>query len=693
MLTTKTEQAISPQLNLRNTFKRKAIQQAVLYALVIAIVPSVYALESPNLLSENSVANARGEQIILLDDEELVPESNTMPVVKQPVNANEYRPNRVNSNTNYPIKTKNPKKGASKQKTGGKPATGENAIISKLEFKQANMLDVARALSDMSGLNIVTTEAAAKKNVTVFLQNITVKNALDIISKNSGLWYRYDKSAKNYRIMTTEEYQNDLVIYRDDVTKVFDILHPNPLIIANGIKDLYGNRVRLSIGVEDNTSMGGFGAAGAAAATTRNIGGNNSSLNSSRQNNNRQSNNSGGSNSEDGSERVIINEKLSVDKIAKIEEQLKKQNGDATVSAEMLRDVSNQEQPIFVTLNQEHSFVIVRTSDTLAMKDIEELIKQMDRPTQQILLEMKILSLDVGDTYRQAFDVDYVPNRDKVYGPPTDQDKTPLFTPAPENATSTRTITTPEGTQTITQSGVISSGVRNVLGLGNFALEGGTFVYQFMSDKIRARIQLLQTNNKIKTLSSPILLATNNKPARVFVGTEQVITTGFDAVAGGANSVSVGAPAVIPVTEVRNVGNTLQIKPKINANGTVTLLIQQDSSTIVPASSSIPVVVGNTVQRFNVDSVKTSNIQGTVVAKDGLTVAIGGLIDSTESEEEQKVPLLGDIPIVGELFKRKAKTKGKRELLLLITPHIIATPEAAEDLTRDAVEPISDQEW
>ncbi|MDZ4210606.1 MAG: hypothetical protein U1C59_02680, partial [Methylotenera sp.] len=217
--------------------------------------------------------------------------------------------------------------------------------------------------------------------------------------------------------------------------------------------------------------------------------------------------------------------------------------------------------------------------------------------------------------------------------------------------------------------------------------------YQFMNDKIRARIQLLQTNNKINTLSSPILLATNNKPARVFVGSEQVITTGFDALAGGANSVSVGAPAVIPVTEIRNVGNTLQIMPKINANGTVTLMIQQDSSSILPGSSSIPVVVGSTVQRFNVDTVKTSNIQGTVVAKDGLTVAIGGLIDSSESEEEQKVPILGDIPLVGELFKRKAKTKGKRELLLLITPHIIANSLEAENVTRDAIEPISDQEW
>ena len=90
---------------------------------------------------------------------------------------------------------------------------------------------------------------------------------------------------------------------------------------------------------------------------------------------------------------VVIAEKLSAEKISKIEEQLRAQNGDTTMSSESLKDLSAQEQPIFVTLNREHSFVVVRTSDLQAIKDIEELIKQMDRPTQQVLLEMKILSV------------------------------------------------------------------------------------------------------------------------------------------------------------------------------------------------------------------------------------------------------------------------------------------------------------
>jgi len=133
--------------------------------------------------------------------------------------------------------------------------------------------------------------------------------------------------------------------------------------------------------------------------------------------------------------------------------------------------------------------------------------------------------------------------------------------------------------------------------------------------------------------------------------------------------------------------------PKINSDKTVTLMIQQDSSTLVRGGSTIPIPVGTTIQSFNVDSVRTSNIQGTVQAKDGLTIAIGGLIDSSDSDEEQRVPILSEFPILGELFKRKVQQKSKRELLLLITPHIIETAHEGDDMTRDALEPLSVQEW
>lgn len=564
----------------------------------------------------------------------------------------------------------------------------DNALIGKLDFRQTKLGDVIRALSDVSSVNIVATEAASKKEVSVLLQNVTVKEALELVCKTNGLWFRHDKNAGSYRVMTTEEYQGDLVIYRDDIIKVFNILHPNPVIVATAIRDLYGNRVRLSLGVEDNTTMGSVGAGSAASATSRP--GNNTSRSNNSSNN---SSNGGGGGATINTDRVVFNEKLSSEKLAKIETSIAAGGDDGLLSAEALKGFSQPEQPIYVTVNREHNLIVVRTSDTLAVKDIGELIKEMDKPTPQVLLEMKILSLEVGDKYRQSFDLDYVPDATVVNGPPTDQDKTPLFTPAVQNVTNTQTIGGAGNQTTITSTGVITSGVKNVLGLGNFALEGGTFVYQFMNDKIRARIQMLQEDNKINTLSSPVLLATNNKPSRVFVGTEYIITTGFEAVTGGANAVTVGTPVIVPVTEVRSIGNTLQIKPKINADGTVTLLIQQDSSVLRKNASSIPVPVGNSVVNFSVDSVQTSNIQGTVVAKDNLTIAIGGLIDHSESESEQKVPLLGDIPVIGELFKRKTKDKSKRELILLVTPHIITAPSESENVSMDTIGAISEIEY
>jgi type II secretory pathway component GspD/PulD (secretin) len=567
----------------------------------------------------------------------------------------------------------------------------ESIMIGKLDFKQARISDVMRALSDVSNLNIVATEAASKKEISIFLQNISVKEALELISKTSGLWYRQDKNNASYRVMTTEEYQNDLVIYRDDITKTFNILHPNPIIVATAVRDLYPNRVILSLGVEDNTTMGNFGAAGAVSATTRNVGGNTTGLNGARQNNNRQQGvgGIGGVGANRDTRFVEITEKLSAEKLDRIDANMAEQGSENVVSTEALKGFKQSEQPIYITLNREHNLMLVRTSDLIAMKDISILVKDLDRPTPQVLLEMKILSLEIGDRYRQSFDLDYVPDSQRVFGPPTNQNKSPIFDVAPTNVTTTET----SGGTTATTTGVITSGFRNVLGLGNFALEGGTFVYQFMNDKIRARIQLLQEDNKVNTLSSPILLATNNKPARVFVGTEQVITTGFDAVAGATNGIVVGAPAIIPVTEIRNIGNTLQLMPKINADGTVTLLIQQDSSTLLRGSSSIPVPIGNSVVNFNVDSVQTSNIQGTVVAKDGLTIAIGGLIDHSVSDTEQKVPLLGDVPLLGELFKRKTSNKSKRELILLVTPHIVTAPSKGEDVTLDAMGAVSEQEF
>lgn len=536
--------------------------------------------------------------------------------------------------------------------------TGAEAIITKLEFREAKMVDVIRALADMSSLNIVATKEAGARDVTVYLQKISVKDALDTISKNAGLWYRHDRTSNTYRIMTTDEYQKDVVVYREDTTRVFNLLHPNPVIVASAIRDLYGARVLLSLGMEADD----FGTSGGTSMGTasRSGAGGGSRAGQARAGQASLRRQTGGANFAGGGRNTgavaggggamsenIVSEKLTAEQLARLGSLTEGESG--TLSSEALKGITRSEQPIYITVNREHNLIIVRTSDASAVKEIERLVKEMDRPTPQVLLEMKILELSVGDSFSQTFSL---------------------------------SATSGDG--------------KHTLSLGNAeASETGSLIYTFIDGRIAARIELLEKNNRINTLSSPILLASNNRPARVFVGEERVLVTGVTATDPVLNAAGgVVTPAKITYeTEIRDIGNTLNIIPKINADKTVTLSIQQDSSSVLEGAVTLPpITVGNTTQSFTIDSVKTANIEGIVVAKDGLTIAIGGLISSTTSNSERKVPLLGDIPLVGELFKSKEQSTTKSELVLLITPRIITNPSDGENVSWDTVGPLSTQD-
>lgn len=650
--------------NTAKIWRQKTLQLAVLTALLSGFSSSQVAAEDPNLTQVNAVKNARGDEIILLDDEELVNESTlAKPVQKKPL-----------------ATTKNKLANNKRIANAKKPATGENAVISKLEFKNANMIEVARALADMSGLNVVATEAASKKSVTVFLQNISVKDALDTISKNAGLWYRQDKSSKTFRIMTTEEYQRDMVVYREDTTRVFNLLHPNPVMVATAVRDLYGNRVRMTYGVEAETfGVGGTnqGISGNNQGGNRNqtgvnnrnrnqagvgnMGGGQANMrrNTANGNRNQTNNNFGGtaSGANAGQTTDAITEKLTADQLQKLDAAMQMDDDGNVISSEALKDITRSEQPIFITLNREHNLMIVRTSDVSALKEIESLVKEMDKPTPQVLLEMKVLELTVGDSFSQLFSFSSI----------SKDGKHSLAAPVSD---------IPVG------------------GLGS-----GKLIYTFVDSLIAARIELLKKDKKINTLSSPVLMASNNRPASLFVGEERLLVRGVtvtDPVLGGVNNNVITPAKVTYETEIRNIGNTLNIVPKINADGTVTLAILQDTSTVTVGGQTLPPITVNPnqpPQAFALDTVNTSNIEAVVVAKDGLTVAIGGLIKAKNGKDVRKVPILGDIPIIGSIFQDREEINDKTELILLITPHIIANPVDSEDVTRDAVEPISEQEW
>ena len=168
-------------------------------------------------------------------------------------------------------------------------------------------------------------------------------------------------------------------------------------------------------------------------------------------------------------------------------------------------------------------------------------------------------------------------------------------------------------------------------------------------------LKALQSNGILNVLSSPTILTSDNKEAEIFVG-ENVPFAGTSTVStvGGTSQQSI---------ERKDTGITLKITPQITEGDYIKLDVQQEISAI---KDTVIVGQGSTDRTTTKRSAKTS-----VVVKDTETVAIGGLISETDNITEKKVPLLGDIPLLGWLFRSKSVSRSKTNLILLLTPRVI----------------------
>lgn len=504
--------------------------------------------------------------------------------------------------------------------------------IAELEFADSNMQDVVRTLSELSSSNIIATPAAAEVKVTIHLKNITVLGAIKSISRISGLWYRHDEDTNTYRIMTREEYGKDLIVRESEHIEVFHVLNANVQIIAQSIEDLYGSRVQLSLGTEPGKKVSSSNNNRSGVRNTRS--GNNSNRNNSNRNN---SNRSSTGQASSGSQ--IETENLTVDQIEQLSKQL---NGNSVVNVQALQQITIQAQPIYITVNNEHNMIIVRTDDRKIIKSIAGLIKSMDLPVPQVMLEMKILSITLGDDFNSIFNFELQTN----------------------------------GGNQSTQPILVGN---------NALLNSGSLIYEFLNSRLRANIEFLEQNKRIKVLSNPMVLASNHRQAELFIGEERILTRGFTFNPAVIDNGIVISPSFIETeTEIQEIGITLRITPRINANRTVTLELEQESSTINPGGGTLPVADGaGQIINFPIDTVDTARLTGTVAAQDGLTVAVGGLIRTSKSYNEKRVPILGDIPVIGRIFRSSTESEQDTETVLLITPHILTKPHESERIRKE----------
>ena len=181
-----------------------------------------------------------------------------------------------------------------------------------------------------------------------------------------------------------------------------------------------------------------------------------------------------------------------------------------------------------------------------------------------------------------------------------------------------------------------------------------------------ALLQALTTDNKTKVLATPRVFASNNQQASINI--VQKVPYGISTVSGLSNF-------VITSPQFAQVGLQLQVTPRITRQGLVTIDVQQEADDLVrfqqigtgPGSQNVPVV--------NQRSTDTE-----VTIQDGQTVVIGGLIRTNSSLNLTKIPILSDIPLIGQFFRSHEKTHDRTELMIFMTPHVINTVEEAKAL-------------
>ena len=197
-------------------------------------------------------------------------------------------------------------------------------------------------------------------------------------------------------------------------------------------------------------------------------------------------------------------------------------------------------------------------------------------------------------------------------------------------------------------------------GSGPFDLFGGPRILRL--DPIGARVRALEQQNKAKVLSEPNLMALDGREASFLVGGEIPIPIVQSTGAGSAASVSV---------VFKEFGVRLRVLPNITGADALQLKIQ-------PEVSSLDFANAITFSGFVIPAIRTRRAETTVNVRDGQSLIIAGLIQNDTAKLVKKIPVLGDIPILGELFKTRSFQNNETELVIIITPQIVNSTAAAK---------------
>jgi len=296
------------------------------------------------------------------------------------------------------------------------------------------------------------------------------------------------------------------------------------------------------------------------------------------------------------------------------------------------------ERDVTVVAHEESNQLMVSTSPRY-QAEVLRIIQQLDAPPPQVMIEVMIAEVSLDDSFEMGLEFALQQlkfSESAVPGP----------------------------------NGIIQSNSFDFIGGTDLGAAGaglGGFSFTITGEDFNFLVRALQTDSRLEVIQRPSIMCQTNQEANITIGENVPFVRGTTVSDAGNTSAQV---------EYEEVGVILNVEPVINPDGFVYLRVAPEISSV--SNSNIPLGNGIFAPIITQQSAET-----TVAVKDGETVVIGGLITSSNTEAESKVPGLGDIPGLGGLFRTTTRSSTRSELLIALTPTIVRSVEDARRMSVD----------
>lgn len=284
-----------------------------------------------------------------------------------------------------------------------------------------------------------------------------------------------------------------------------------------------------------------------------------------------------------------------------------------------------------------------------AMPYVMQVLTNLDRPKPQVLIKVVFIEVSRANSLDFGVEGGWTKGVGTSAGNPTTANGANVFGLGGLNSAASNLTLNALG-QPISSFQSTASTVAN----------GNAGLFQLLNKDYQVTVRAIAQAGNVKVLSRPSILARNNQPAQIVVGQQVPLITSVSY--NGLNGTPINA------FTYQNVGVILNVTPFITSDGLVEMIVSPTVSSIDP-TTSVPISQGVTAPVIDTRSANT-----VVMTPDGQPVVLGGLMQSSKNLTDTKIPVLGDIPLLGNLFKRKQKSDLQSELIIFLTPHIIQAP-------------------